>query len=441
MRWLPLVFALTLVRPAVSIPPSPLLLQVEEVVAGVSEQLKPAVVHLEVWSKRAGLRNKSLGSGLLLASDGTIVTNHHVVDKAEQIQVILDDKTRHEARVLRDDRQTDLAVLKIQAGRELPFAQLGDSDKVRVGQWVLAIGNPYGLDRTVSFGIISGKGRFIPGIEAGLSPLNDFLQTDALIDPGSSGGPLVDLQGRVLGINSSGIGRGIGFTIPAKVVKEVLQGRQTEGRLERGWLGLYPQPLTRELARHLKIPETRGIVLSDLSPGSPAALAGILPGDILLEFQGVPVAAEQEEDVLKFGQSVSRLAPGQRVSLTVLRQGRPLALSCEIGLQPGVDGEEVALTWGLRVSQVTPFRRQQYRLAEGQGLVVVEVESGSPAEEAGIEEGDVLLDWEERPLQDLAQLRALERGLTGGSSLLLRLRKGQYRYYALLQPRSNQRHR
>lgn len=441
MRWKSLLCAAWLTAPLLAIPPSPLLQQVEEVVASVSEQLKPAVVHLEVWSKRGGLRSKSLGSGLLVAADGTIVTNHHVVDKAEQIQVILDDKSRHDARILRDDRQTDLAVLRISAGRDLAYARLGDSDKVRVGQWVLAIGNPYGLDRTVSFGIISGKGRYIPGIESGLSPLNDFLQTDALIDPGSSGGPLVDLQGRVLGINSAGIGRGIGFTIPAKVVQEVLSGRQTEGRLERGWLGLYPQPLTRELARHLKIPESRGIVLSDLAPGSPAESAGIQPGDILLEFQGQPVGAEQEEDVLSFAQSVSRLAPGQKVQLTVLRQGKVMPLSCEVGLQPGVDGGEVHLSWGLRISQVTPFRRQQYRLSEGEGLVVVEVESGSPAEEAGIEEGDVLLDWEQQPVRELQQLRRLDRTQPGNEALLLRLRKGQYRYYALMQPRGGQRQR
>lgn len=414
--------------------PPAFLLQTQELIATVSERLKPTVVHLEVWSRRAGQRVKSLGSGVLVSAEGRIVTNYHVVDKADQIQVVLDDKSRHEAQVLQRDKLTDLAVLQIRANHPLPFASFANSDEARVGQWVLAIGNPYGLDRTVSFGIISGKGRYIPGSDNGITPLNDFLQTDALIDPGSSGGPLVDLQGRVVGINSSGIGRGIGFTIPAKVVQEVMQGRQQQGHLERGWLGLYTQPLTRELARHRGMAEVRGLLVSDFAVGSPAARAGMQAGDVIVEIDGSPVEAEQEDEIQRFAQQVSRLTPGAPVEIKVQRGAEKLSLRVEVGLQPHLESTEVETPYGFHVAEVTPYRQQQYRLTEKEGLVVTEVEDGSAASEAGVEEGDLLLDWEGQATGRLTDLDPLLARPSRGS-VLMRFKKGQYRYYALMQQR------
>jgi serine protease Do len=202
-------------RPKTS--PMKMFSEMQQLIVSLSNRIKPAVVHVDVVTRRGEERHHVMGSGLILSSDGTIVTNHHVIDLAEKIEVILDDKTRYDATVMRQDRQTDLALLKIKVSHPLPFAKLGDSDKVQVGQWVLAIGNPFGFDRTVSFGIISGKGRFIPDADSEVRLLNDFLQTDAMIDPGNSGGPLVNLDGEVIGINSAGMGRGQGFTIPSKV--------------------------------------------------------------------------------------------------------------------------------------------------------------------------------------------------------------------------------
>ncbi|MBT9586435.1 trypsin-like peptidase domain-containing protein [bacterium] len=429
--------SLTLLSAGVAAQPA-FLTQTQELIASVSDRLKPTVVHLEVWSRRSGQRVKSLGSGVVVSAEGKIVTNHHVIDKADQIQVVLDDKTRHEAQVLQRDKLTDLAVLQIQAGRPLAFATFANSDQAQVGQWVLAIGNPYGLDRTVSFGIISGKGRYIPGSEPGVTPLNDFLQTDAVIDAGSSGGPLVDLQGRVVGINSSGIGRGIGFTIPAKVVQEVMQGRQQQGQLERGWLGLYTQPFTRELAAHRGMSKVRGLLVSDFVVGSPAARSGLEMGDVITELDGNPVEAEQEDEIQRFAQLVSRLAPGSAVQMLVRRGPESVKLRIEVGLQPYLESKELETPYGFRVAEVTPYRQQQFRLTDTVGLVVTEVEDGSAAAEAGVEEGDLLIDWEGQSLDKLAELEAA-LGKSNKSSLLLRLKKGQYRYFALLQQRGKKR--
>ncbi len=428
--WLALIL---LSAPAVAQTPD-FLLQTQRLITSVSDRVKPTVVHIESWSRRAGTRVKSLGSGVVVTADGKIVTNHHVIDKADQVQVVLDDRSRYDAVVLQRDKLTDLAVLQIKAPQPLPFATLADSEKVQVGQWVLAVGNPYGLDRTVSFGIISGKGRYIPGSEQGMTPLNDFLQTDANIDSGSSGGPLVDLQGQVVGINSSGIGRGIGFTIPAKVVKEVMQGKVQQGQLERGWLGLYTQPFTRALAAYRGTPNVRGLLISDFAPGSPAARSGLRVGDVITELDGSPVDAEEEDEIQKFAQQVSRLTPGTKVEVKVRRGSGLTTLPVEIGLQPHLEGAEVETPYGFRVAEITGFRQQQFRLTEKSGVVVTEVLDGSPASEAGVEEGDLLLEWDDRPIERLEQVEKLADA-PAKTSLLLRFKKGQYRYYALLQQR------
>jgi serine protease Do len=354
--WLALVL---LTAPAPAQTPD-FLLQTQRLISSVSDRVKPTVVHIESWSRRAGTRVKALGSGVVVTAEGKIVTNYHVVDKSDQVQVVLDDRSRYEATVLQRDKLTDLAVLQIKVPHPLAFATLADSEKVQVGQWVLAVGNPYGLDRTVSFGIISGKGRYIPGSEQGLTPLNDFLQTDANIDSGSSGGPLVDLQGQVVGINSSGIGRGIGFTIPAKVVKEVMEGKVQQGQLERGWLGLYTQPFTRALAAYRGMPNVRGLLISDFAPGSPAARSGLQIGDVITELEGAPVDAQEDDDIARFAQQVSRLTPGTTTEIKVRRGSAVISLPVEIGLQPHLEGAEVETPYGFRVAEITSFRQQQF---------------------------------------------------------------------------------
>lgn len=395
----------------------------------VSDRLKPSVVHIEVLARRGENRRKGLGSGLIISPDGKIVTNQHVIDKAEYIAVILDDKTKHEAKVLRQDRQTDLALLQIQAGRPLPAARLADSDKVSVGEWVLAIGNPYGFDRTVSFGIISGKGRYIPDANDEVPLLNDFLQTDALIDPGSSGGPLVNLKGEVIGINSVGIGRGQGFTIPAKVVQEVTTRTQVEGRIERGWVGVYLQPFPSELATYMGLGGKRGILVSDVHAGSPADRAGIRSGDVIVAFAGSDVEAEQEEGINRFAQLVSSLSPGARVPVLLLRERQPRELTLEVGTQPAVDSREVETGFGFTAKEINTSSVLEYRLDSRKGALVSYVTRAGAADEAGLDVGDVIVRLDDHEIAGVDDLIAYSKGK---KRFLLQVRRGKLLRYALV---------
>src|SRR5262245_4409695 len=253
----------------------------EKRIVAVAELVTPSVVHIQAIVKLDDRRNEVTGSGLIVTEDGAILTNEHVVDDAEKITVSVPGRKRkYPARLIGSDRQTDIALLRIDRDTDHPFtAARLSSDPVHVGQWVLAIGNPYGLDGTVSLGIVSAKGRNleIPDL------LNDFIQTDALIDRGSSGGPLVDLEGRVIGINSRGRGRGIGFTIPIGIAREVMS-QLDRGGVERGWLGVSIQPLDRDLAAYLGQPEATGVIVNSVADGSPAERAELRVGDVIVSF-------------------------------------------------------------------------------------------------------------------------------------------------------------
>lgn len=397
-----------------------------------SDRVKTSVVHIEVLAKRGEQRQKGLGSGLIISPDGQIVTNHHVIDRAQVITVILDDKTKLEAQVLRRDQQTDLALLQVKAGRPLPAAQLADSDKVRVGEWVLAIGNPYGFDRTVSFGIVSGKGRFIPGVDTEVPLLNDFIQTDALIDPGNSGGPLVNLRGEVLGINSVGIGRGQGFTIPSNVVREVITRTEVEGRIQRGWLGIYLQPFTPEMAEYQGLPRVRGVLVSDLLNGGPAEMAGLVSGDVLTRFDGADLDADTDDAINRFIQRVSALEPGTRVTVQINRRGQTLDRTLTVGTQPPVQATEVDTDFGFTAKQITQSLFLEYRLSQRNGVLVSYVTRGSPAQEAGLEVGDVIVRVDDTPVQGVEDFRKVLPRLEKKARFMLTLKRGQVIRYALV---------
>lgn len=403
----------------------------QNLIIEVSNRVKSSVVHIEVVAKQGEHRQKGLGSGLILSPEGRIVTNHHVIDRAQVITVILDDKTKYEAQVLRRDQQTDLALLQIQAGRPLPAATLADSDKVQVGEWVIAIGNPYGFDRTVSFGIVSGKGRFIPGIDSEVPLLNDFIQTDALIDPGNSGGPLVNLHGEVIGINSVGIGRGQGFTIPANVVRDVITRAEVEGRIQRGWMGLYLQPFTPEFAEYLGMPRVRGVLVSDLQAGGPAEAAGLKSGDIVTRFNGVDVDADSDETINRFIQMVSGLEPGTRVPVQVNRRGEVLERTVAVGTQPPVDAKEVDTDFGFTAKQITQTLFLEYRLDQREGVMVSYVTRGSPAQEAELEVGDVIVKVEDTPVRSVEDFRKVLPTLSKKARFLLTVKRGKVTRYAL----------
>ena len=309
----------------------------QQVIISISKSIQPAVVHIEVVHKINDLKYKSLASGLIIDDKGYVLTNEHVVDKAISVLVTLSSKLEYQAQVIGTDKQTDLALLKIEPKEKLKVAQMGNSDKVEVGEWVIAVGNPYGFDRTVSFGIVSGKGRVLPNLPIETPLINDFIQTDAAIDPGSSGGPLVNLKGEVIGINSIGFGRAQGFTIPINMAKEVTDKLLASGKINRGWLGVVLQPLNREYASYFNSPDLQGVIISDVLPNSPASKAELAAGDIILEYNKQKVAAEKGEDLNRFSLMVSQTPLGREVPVKILRDNQVKEVKVNITEQPKVD--------------------------------------------------------------------------------------------------------
>ena len=383
-------------------PPSPAALDALQArVIEISKRVTPSVVHVEAIVKVNDRRNEVTGSGVIASADGRILTNHHVVEKAEKVTVTMPGVAgKIPARIIGSDKQTDIALLRIEAPQPLPAATFGTSDEVRVGQWVLAVGNPYGLDGTVSLGIVSAKGRNlgIPDL------INDFIQTDAMIDRGSSGGPLVDLDGRVVGINSRGQGRGIGFTIPVDTALDVMR-QLDNGGIERGWLGVAIQPFDRELAAYFGVPDETGVVVSSVTPQSPAARAGIQPGDVLTDFADATIEAENEEDLGEFQRVVARIAPGEPAEIALLRSGERKKVRVTLAEAPRAEAEELESEAGFHAQQITETIVRQNRLATRSGAYVSFVASGSPAAEAGLEPGDVIRRVEGHEIATLGDLR------------------------------------
>src|SRR5438067_7911355 len=323
--------------------------------AGVAEIIKPAVININTVSKGGGLGSggrtpfeeffgedffrrffgdaperipqRSVGSGVIVDATGIALTNSHVVEKATEIEVITLDGGKHKAKVVGLDKKTDLAVLKLDDGKgQFKYARLGDSDKMQVGDWVIAVGSPFGLQATVTAGIVSAKARNI-----GQGPFDDFIQTDAAINPGNSGGPLVNMQAEVIGINTAIVagGSGIGFAIPSNMARKIYTELASKGRVTRGWLGVSIQPLTSELARSFGSKDTKGVLISDVMPDSPAGKAGLKPGDILLEFDSKKTEAPGD-----LQRAVGLAAPGADIKVKVWREGSERTVDVKIGEAP-----------------------------------------------------------------------------------------------------------
>ena len=402
--------------------------ELERRIIDVAEQLKPSVVHIEAIVKFGNRRAPVTGSGVIASADGRILTNHHVVERAEKVTVsVPGQRRRYPARVVGTDLQTDVALLRIEPEKPLTPARFAERSSLRVGQWVLAVGNPYGLDGTVSFGIVSAIGRNleIPGT------LNDFIQTDAMIDRGSSGGPLVDLEGRVVGINSRGQGRGIGFTIPIATALDVAN-RLESGQLARGYLGVTMQPLDRDLADYFGIPDATGAVLNSVAEGSPAERAGLRAGDVLTRFDGVAIEGEKEEDLGALQRLVASATPGQEVRVEILRERKPQTLVMHVGQQPRVEPAEEETEAGFHVQELTPNLIRENRLSVDHGAFVHFVERGSPASEAGILVGDVVERIESHPVADLDDLRQAMEEARHKARFLVVARRGEETKFLLL---------
>ncbi|HEX2277044.1 MAG TPA: DegQ family serine endoprotease [Candidatus Tectomicrobia bacterium] len=378
------------------------------------------------------LRRRSLGSGVIINKDGHIVTNNHVVENATDIKVSLSDKEEFDATVVGRDAKTDVALIKIEAKRDLPVAPLGDSERLRVGEWVLAIGNPFGLGHTVTVGITSAKGRII-----GAGPYDNFIQTDASINPGNSGGPLFNLNGEVVGINTAIVasGQGIGFAIPINLAKEILTQLREQGRVTRGWLGVQVQHVTPELAQSFGLERARGALVVDVQPNSPAAGAGLQRGDVIVRFGG-----EEIEDMHELPHVVAMTPPGTEVDLRLIRQGEERTVQVKLGEMPegqrqaAVGGDTPEGKLGLAVQELTPEIARSLDLPDARGVVVTGVAAGSPADEAGIRRGDAVLEVNQQKVTNLQEYRdALSRVETGAAVLFL-IRRGDNVMYVALRP-------
>ncbi len=373
-------------------------------------------------------REQSLGSGVIVGADGVIVTNNHVVAKADEITVVLSDKREFKGKVIGSDPKSDLAVIRIDAD-DLPTVEWADSDRLQVGEYVLAIGNPFGLNQTVTMGIVSAIGR----ANVGVADYEDFIQTDAAINPGNSGGALVNTHGELVGINTaifsqSGGYMGIGFAVPSNMARSVMESLLKDGKVVRGWLGVSIQEVTAQLAKEFGLKEAKGALVTDVLEGSPAKKAGLQQGDVVIGFMGEPI-----DNPSQLRNQIAQVPVGRRISLVVIRNGVKKEFQMKIGEQPKEmaqsgsseeEGEEEegrtdALA-GVYVRTLTPALAREMELDKNQkGVVVVNVEEGSAAQEAGLTRGDLIMEIDRQPVRDIDDYKSLLSSIDSGDGILL----------------------
>ena len=373
---------------------------------------------------RKNFKQRSLGSGFIIDEEGYIVTNNHVVQGADKIKVILKDGREFNAQIKGLDPNTDLALVKIDSDTDLPTVELGDSDALKVGEWVLAIGNPFGLEHTVTAGIISAKGRVI-----GSGPYDDFLQTDASINPGNSGGPLINMEGKVVGINTAIIagGQGIGFAIPINLAKGIIEQLKTKGEVTRGWLGVGIQDLTKDLKEYYGMKDGEGVLVTQVFPGDPAAKAGMEPKDIILEVNGHKVKTSRE-----LSRIIAETGVGQEVNITVLRNGERKDFTVKLSKRK--DGETASVgretgrqnEFGIAVSNLAPEVAQKFNLENSKGVLVVDVAAGGKGDKAGVLAGDIIREINHKKVDNVDEyLEEIGKIKSGHTVYMYILRPGR----------------
>jgi serine protease Do len=406
----------------------------QQAVIEASEKVKPAVGHIEAFQRHQQKRRKITGSCILVNKDGIILTNAHVVQNAEKITVVVPgNKHKFKATVVGTDRQTDLAVIRIKPDEfitELDFPILGDSDAIKVGQWVIAIGNPWGLDGTVSLGIISAKGRNLK-----VGNISQFIQTDAMIDPGSSGGPLINLDGEVIGINTLAQGRGIGFTIPINQARKIMNSFLEAGKVERSWLGVTLQPFSRDFADYFDMPDQTGVIVNWTVNKSPADKAGIKPGDIIVSFAGKKVESENEQELKNFIRMVSESEQGKQVKIGIVRAGKRLFVYPELAPQPMMDTDEVETEYGFNVKEVTHKIFISRMLESTDGVFISFVDRDSPASEAGLAAGDIITSLGGIEIKNMEDFERADLTMREAERFLIKYKRGRDLRFALVKKR------
>tara|TARA_Y100001934_G_scaffold278814_1_gene381002 strand:+ start:2716 stop:4095 length:1380 start_codon:yes stop_codon:yes gene_type:complete len=438
--------------------------------AKLAEKLVPAVVYIEVTQKpkRRAMRsspaprgqdpfeffhrffgeqmprdyqNKGLGTGFVIQKDGLILTNYHVIENADQIEIIFATADGSEkkmlAKVLGSAPEYDVALLKTEKKANASIAYLGNSDKVKIGEWVMAIGNPFGLSHSVSVGIISAKERR-EVMPSGRRGLYDFMQTDASINPGNSGGPLVNTKGEVIGINTAinASGSGIGFAIPINMVKAMLPDLKSKGKFSRSWIGIRIQPLTKELAQSYGLKKTEGALVAEVVPNSPAKKAGILEGDIVLEFDGKPVRNSSDLPLY-----ASMAGVGHNAKIKIWRNKKKITAEVTLTGFPEESSEKAELSdeegveLGLTISDITPELQKEFSLKTEQGALVKAVDPGSAAARSGLRAGDVVLRINAKSIQKARDFAKIAKKAKAGTVLRLQvLRQGSRMFLALRKP-------
>ena len=372
-------------------------------------------------------KQKSLGSGFIISADGYIFTNNHVVEKSDKIRVKLSDGREYDAQIIGRDAQTDIALIRIKPSERLPVAEIGDSDKLRVGDWVLAIGNPFGLEQTVTAGIVSAKGRVI-----GTGPFDNFIQTDASINPGNSGGPLFNTEGKVIGINTAIVarGQGIGFAVPINMAKGMLSDLKGKGKVTRGWIGISVQDITDDIALSFKRKDRSGAIVAEVVPGDPADKAGLRAGDIILEVNDTKIKDTHELLVL-----IASFRVGDRVKIKALRDGREQLFTVVVTERKDHMESATSATdqgFGINVRDITPEIAKYLGLKETKGVIVAEVEPGSPADEVGVQTQDIILQVNKVPVNTVKEYQRELTKVDSKGSILLLVKRGKATFFVVI---------
>jgi serine protease Do len=377
-----------------------------------------------------GFEQRGVGSGFVMSREGYILTNNHVVEDADQIKVKLTNGKEYDGKIIGRDPKTDLALIKIKASSDLQPLNLGNSDDLKVGSWVVAVGSPFGLEQTVTAGIVSAKGRVI-----GSGPYDNFIQTDASINPGNSGGPLINMKGEVVGINTAIIasGQGIGFAIPINMAKEVAPQLQEKGHVTRGWLGVSIQEVTPALAKSFDLKEKKGALVAQVVSGSPAEKAGIEQGDVIVEFDGKEVTDSKD-----LPRIVASTPIGKAVTIKLLRNGKALDRQVKVGeMEEKVEVAKAPShkSLGITVQNLTPEIAKGLGLKKDMGVVVTRVEPGSPAADAGIQTGDLVQEVNRKPVKNVEDFVQKVEKAKGQDNILLLIQRGQNNMFAAVTPR------